>query len=183
MKGIKIMNIETFIAQMNSDHKEGVVQKHIVRKYVPLEEKIAEAKNIIEMSCYKEIVDSDGKIQKTFWVDSNKQHFLTVLALIRMYTDLTLSENPLADYNLLAENDYEDIIMKALPNKDAMTFMGIVDNVYDDEYENVNSIQGRIKNLIFGFDNIMQNVIANIASEQTDGGKVNEQEVEGVKET
>lgn len=175
------MNIEMFINQMNSEHKEGIIQKHITRQYVPLEEKITEAHNIIQMSCYKDVADSDGKMHKMFWVDSNKQHFLTVLALIRMYTDLTISDDPLKDYNAIASKGYEDMLMVALPNKDVMTFMSIIDNVYDDEYENINSIQGRIKNLIFGLDNIIQNAIVNMAFDQVDGGKINEQENERIK--
>ncbi len=175
------MNIELFIKQMNTEHKESVIEKHITRQYVPLEEKIAEAKKIIEMACYKDVVDVEGKVQKMFWVDSNKQHFLTMLALIRMYTDLTFSKDTLKDYNMLTEKGYEDMLISALPKKDVMTFMNIIDNTYDDEYENVNSIQGRIKNLIFGFDNIIQNAIVNMASDQTDGGKINEQEIERIK--
>lgn len=170
------MNIEMFVKQMNSDHKEGVMQKHITRQYVPLEEKIAEGHKIIEMSCYKDIVDAEGKIQKIFWVDSNKQHFLTVLALIRMYTDLTFSDDTLKDYNILSEKGYEDILMSALPKKDVMTFMNIVDNIYDDEYENVNSIQGRIKNLILGLDNILQSAVEKMALNQINGGSTNGEE-------
>ncbi len=175
------MNIEMFVKQMNSDHKEGVIQKHITRQYVPLEEKIAEGHKIIEMACYKDIVDAEGKIQKIFWVDSNKQHFLTVLALIRMYTDLTFSDDTLKDYNILSEKGYEDILMSALPKKDVMTFMNIVDNIYDDEYENVNSIQGRIKNLILGLDNILQSAVEKMALNQINGGSTNGEE-NGVRE-
>lgn len=167
------MNIELFIKQMNTEHKESVVEKHITRQYVPLEEKIAEAKKIIETACYKDVVDAEGKAQKIFWVDSNKQHFLTVLALIRMYTDLTFSENTLKDYNMLTEKGYEDMLISALPKKDVMTFMNIIDNTYDDEYENVNSIQGRIKNFMLGFDNILQAAIGKIALDQIDGGDIN----------
>lgn len=175
------MNIELFIKQMNTEHKENVLEKHITRQYVPLEEKIAEAQKIIQMSCYKDMIGNDGKVQKMFWVDSNKQHFLTVLALIRMYTDLTISDDPLKDYNAIAEKGYEDILMMALPNKDVIAFMNIVDNVYEDEYENVNSIQGRIKNLIFGFENIIQKSITNMISDQDNGGEVNGEEVERIK--
>ena len=50
----------------------------------------------------------------------------------------------------------------------------IVDLVYDDEYENINSIQGRIKNLILGFEPMLQGAISkmveNQLSEENDNG-------------
>lgn len=164
------MNIELFVKQMNGDHKESIIQKHIVRQYVPFEEKVARAKKIIELSCYKDVVDADGNTQKMFWVNSVTQRFLTIRSVIEMYTDLTFSDDPTKDYNMLAEKKYDALILNAVPIDDATEFNNIVDMVYDDEYENVNSIQGRAKNLIFGFDNILNNAIAKIALDQIDGG-------------
>lgn len=167
------MNIELFIKQMNTEHKESVIEKHITRQYVPLEEKIAHAKKIIEICCYKDMIDAEGKTQKMFWVDSVTQHFLTIRSIIEMYTDLTFSDNPTKDYNMLAEKKYDEMIFNALPQDDVQEFMNIVDMVYDDEYENVNSIQGRIKNLLFGFDNIFKSALESLSLEQIDGGDNN----------
>ena len=167
------MNIEMFMAQMNTEHKDAVIQKHITRQYVPLEEKIAEAKNIIETACYKDVVDSTGAIRKVFWADSVKQNFLTILAIIRMYTDLTFSDDTLKDYNMLAEKKIDEMILNALSD-DVSEFTNIVDLIYDDEYENINSIQGRIKNLILGFEPMLQGAISkmveNQLSEENDNG-------------
>lgn len=172
------MNIEFFVKQMNGDHKEGIIEKHITRQYVPLEEKIAQAKKIIEIACYKDMVDAEGKTQKVYWEDSITQHFLTTRALITMYTDLTFSEDPMKDYNMLAEKKYDTMLLAALPADDAEIFMNIVDMVHDDEYENVNSIQGRAKNLLFGFDNILQVALSNMLSEQIEGKENGEQFME-----
>ena len=160
------MNIELFMNQMNSEHKEAIIQKHITRQYVPLEEKIARAKKIIEISCYKDIVDAEGKTQKMFWVDSVTKHFLTVRSMIEMYTDLTFSEDITKDYNMLCEKRYDEKILNAIPADDAKQFIDIVDMTFDDEDENVNSIQGRIKNFIFGFDNTLQAAINKMALDQ-----------------
>lgn len=158
------MNIETFIAQMNGEHKEGIIEKHIIRQYVPIEEKIAQAKKIVEMSCYKDMINAEGEPQKIYWEDSITLHILTIRALIGMYTDLTFSDNPIKDYNMLAEKKYIEKIIGALPADDVVTFNNIVDMVHDDEYENINSIQGRFKNLSFGFESALQKAIMNIVT-------------------
>jgi hypothetical protein len=167
------MNIEMFVKQMNGEHKEGIIQKHITRQYVPLEEKIAEAKKIIELSCYKKVVDSSGKEQTMYWVDTPKRYFLTLLALIRMYTDIAISDNPLEDYNTLACKKYDKLILSNLPADDAEEFSNILDMMCDDENENINSLEGRIKNFTIGFDAILQQALTQIInkteSEVNDG--------------
>lgn len=167
------MNIETFIAQMNGEHKEAVIQKHITRQYVPFEEKVAVAKKIIQTACYKEMPDANGVIQKVFWVDSIQQQFLTFKAIVEMYTDLTFSANPVKDYNTLLSKKYDTMIFEAIPAEDAESFMNIIGMVYDDEYENVNSIQGRIKNFLLGFDNIIQSAMSNMLIGEINGGSDN----------
>lgn len=163
------MKVEDFVKQMNGQHKEGIVEKHIRRQYVPFSEKIAVADNVIKASCYKDVTDAQGKIQKVFWTNSVTQRFLTIRAIISMYTDLEFSENPVADYDALAEKGYDKIILEAIP-EDAQEFVNIVSAVYDDEYENVNSIQGRFKNMIMGFDNILQDAVTKLMAGQIDGG-------------
>ena len=169
------MTIEMFMKQMNTEHKNGVVEKHIRRIYVPFAEKIAYAKKIIENSCYKEIEDIDGVKRKTFWVDSVLKHFFTVRSLIELYTDITFSDNATEEYDELCEKGYDQIILSSINLKDAEVFTNIVDMVYDDEYENINSIQGRLKNGIFGLDNILNNMLGNIGVDNANGGIDNDE--------
>ena len=170
------MNIETFMSQMNTEHKESVVQKHIIKNYIPLEIKIATAKKIVEASCYKDVEDSQGNKKKVFWANSVLRHFLTIRALIECYTDLTFSKDPMDDYNMLAEKKYDAMILAAIPVDDAEEFTNIVDMVYDDEYENVNSVQGRVKNFIDGFEEILGAVMENMALNQLGGGNIDGEE-------
>lgn len=168
------MKVEDFINQMNGNHKEGIIQKHIKREYVPFSEKLATAKKIINVSCYKEMPDSNGVKKKVFWADSVMKHFLTIRALIELYTDLTFSANPLSDYDALVEKGYDAMLLAAIPINDAEVFGNIVDMVYDDEYENINSIEGRIKNLANGFEEIFQAAMLNVLDRQADGGNNND---------
>ena len=168
------MKIEDFINQMNGSHKEGIIQKHIKREYVPFGEKLATAKKIISVSCYSEMPDSNGEKKKVFWTNSVMKHFLTIRAFIELYTDLTFSENPFNDYDALAEKGYDAMILAAIPINDAEAFSNIIDMVYDDEYENINSIEGRIKNLTNGFEEILQAAVLNMLDRQADGGNKND---------
>ena len=60
------MNIELFMKQMNGEHKEGVIEKHIIRQYVPLEKKLAEAKKIVSTACYTDVIDPVGVKKRVF---------------------------------------------------------------------------------------------------------------------
>ena len=77
---------------------------------------------------------------------------------------------------MLAEKKYDAMILAAIPVDDAEEFTNIVDMVYDDEYENVNSVQGRVKNFIDGFEEILGAVMENMALNQLGGGNIDGEE-------
>lgn len=157
------MNIELFIKQMNTEHKEGVIEKHITRQYVPLEEKIAEAKKIVNTACYTKVIDPTGAEKKVFRIDTVQKEYLTFLALIKLYTDLDLSENSLKDYNTLAEKKYTKKLIGAMP-EDARDFNTILNMVFDDEVENVTSIGNVVNRLLSSSDSVFTAVINEIIS-------------------
>lgn len=157
------MNIELFIKQMNTEHKEGVIEKHITRTYVPLEEKIAEAKKIVNTACYTKVIDPTGAEKNVFKIDTVQKEYLTFLALIKLYTDLDLSENSLKDYNTLAEKKYTKKLIGAMP-EDARDFNTILNMVFNDEVENVTSIGNVVNRLLSSSDSVFTAVINEIIS-------------------
>ena len=167
------MNIELFIKQMNGEHKDGIIEKHIVRQYVPLEEKIAEAKKIVNTACYTKVIDPTGVEKNVFRIDTVQKEFLTFLTLIKLYTDLDLSENPLKDYNTLAEKKYTKKLIGAMP-EDARDFNTILNMVFDDEVENVTSIGNIINRLLFSSDSALAAVINEIVSRSVSDGEENQ---------
>jgi len=164
------MNIETFIAQMNGDHKEGVVEKHIIKQYVPLENKIAEAKKIINTACYTSVIDPMGVEKRVFKIDTVQKEFLTFLALIKLYTDLDFSENVLKDYNMLAEKKYTKKLIGAMP-EDARDFNTVLNMVFNDEIENVTSIGNVINRVLSSSDSAITAIINEIISGGVNSGE------------
>lgn len=162
------MNIELFIKQMNGEHKDGIIEKHIVRQYVPLEEKIAEAKRIVDTACYTSIDNVDGTSERVFKIDTVQKEYLTFLALVKLYTDLDFSENILKDYNMLAEKKYIKKIVGAMP-EDARDFNTVLNMVFSDEVENVTSTGNVINRLIFSSNSALTTVVNEILRSISDG--------------
>lgn len=130
------MNIELFIKEMNGTHSDAVLEKHIVRKYVPFEEKLAQAQRIVDASCYKEI---EGI--RIYYVDSVSRYYLFIKSIIEMYTDLTFQENEsLKGYNMLAENGLIDKIIEKIPDNEYITYSKIVAMVANDKAENEHDV-------------------------------------------
>ena len=164
------MNVEFFIKQMNTDHAEGVIQKHIVRQYVPLEEKIAEAKKVVELACYKIVPIEEGKEQRVFSINTVHKEFYTFLALLNLYTDIDLSEDVLGDYNKLAEKKYTKKIIAAMP-EDAIDFNTILNMTFQDEIENVSAIGNVVNRLLTSSDSIFSAVINEMVEKETKNGE------------
>lgn len=157
------MNIELFMKQMNGEHKNGVIEKHIVTQYVPLETKIAEAKRIAELSCYKVINAGTENEQKIFNINTIHKDFYTFITLLKLYTDIDLSPNILEDYNKLAEKKYVKPIIAAMP-EDAKEFNAIVNMTFEDEAENATAIGNVINRLFYSLDSSFSTIINEVIS-------------------
>lgn len=164
------MNIELFMKQMNGEHKEGVIEKHIIRQYVPLEKKLAEAKKIVSTACYTDVIDPAGVKKRVFKIDTVQKEFLTFLSLINLYTDLNLSSDPLKDYNALAEKKYTKKLIGAMP-EDARDFNTVLNMVFNDEIENVTSVGNVINRILFSSDSALTAVINEIISRSVSDGE------------
>lgn len=164
------MNVELFMKQMNGDHKEGIIEKHIIKQYVPLEEKIAEAKKVVELSCYTNVPVEDGKEQRVFRINTVHKEFYTFLALLNLYTDIELSEDILGDYNKLAEKKYTKKILTAMP-EDAVDFNTILNMTFQDEIENVSAIGNVVNRLLSSSNSIFSAVINEMVEREIKNGE------------
>lgn len=164
------MNIEMFMAQMNTEHKDAVIQKHIVRQYVPLEEKIAEAKRIVALACYNQVEDADGNVQKVFSINSVHKEFYAFLSLIKLYTDIDFSEDILKDYNTLAEKKYNKKLIAAMP-EDAVDFNTILNMTFSDEIENATAVGNVINRLFTSSDYAFSTIIKELVARSDEDGE------------
>lgn len=120
------MKIEEFIRVYkgkNEKDREALLKKHIVREYMPFEDKVAEADKIIKSALYK-----DGK----FEVHSAIVEELFALSVIARYTDIEM-DDLLTGYNLLEENGINEFIEAII--HDVRKFRGILDMMIADEKE------------------------------------------------
>ena len=119
--------------------KEAYVKKHIVKDYLTYQEKIAEAKKIVEFSCYEEI---QGK--KVYKRNSPLAYMLYVLSIVEDYPEITWDKEK---ENLDVFNEFErlgvfDAIISQIPKKEHESFSTVLKMTSDDEYENFRSLAG-----------------------------------------
>ena len=87
------MNTKEFFEEYNkAADKAKCAAKHVVKKYLPYNEKIAIAEKIVEHSMY---VNVNGT--KTFKPDTIVRYFLFVMAVIEAYTDIRFSDEKVDD--------------------------------------------------------------------------------------
>ena len=131
------MNYKEFVKKYrDASNKEAFLKKHIVKTYLPYATKIAEAKEIVKITCYKEI---NGK--EMFSQDSPSFFALFMMRVISNYTDIEY-ENGLEAYDAIAEAGAFENIILAIPPKEYDTFSTVLQMVKDDEMENYRSLAG-----------------------------------------
>lgn len=132
------MLISEFVEKYNeAKQKNAFVNKHIVTNYITYETKISLAKNIVEISMYKDI---NGK--KVFVPNTPVRYMLFVQALIDSYTDLEWDtkvneqgESVLdvsASFNNLEKNGAVETLIAAIGD-DVTKFTTVLNMVVDDE--------------------------------------------------
>ena len=132
------MRCDEFIAKYNASmDKNKFIKKHIVRTYLPYQDKIAESKEIVKRSCYVEI---DGK--QFFKQNSPIFFMLFMLRVITDYTDIEYENDGLTVFNALSEIGLLETIISAIPQKEYETFNTVLHMCKDDEMENYRSLAG-----------------------------------------
>ena len=114
------MNSKQFIDEYNKAvDKEKCAAKHIVKSYLPYNEKIVIAEKIVEHSMYATV---NGV--KTFKPDTIVRYFLFVMAVIEAYTDIKFSDDKAGDvakgqqnlesFDLFESNGATEVFMKVI---------------------------------------------------------------------
>ena len=125
----------------NSKQKDKLIQKHIIKKYIPYTTKFNLAKKIVTTCSYKEV---NGK--RMFILDSPMRYLLYVRCIIEEYTDLDFDLIPETDLfdlskdiDFLEENHITEDIIKII-GRDADDFSKIINLVLSDEIDNNRSL-------------------------------------------
>lgn len=115
-----------------TDERVIFVKEHIVKSYIPLEEKDVRSQIIINNSYY----DENGN----FKVNSTAKHMFTFLSIVDMYTDIDINfKDGLNEYNKLDASMALDDIVSMIDEKDLNEFKIVLNmkcnDVITNEYE------------------------------------------------
>lgn len=123
------MKIEQFIEEFNkSQSKETYVKKHVINTYVPFENKIALANNIVKKTMF---ADNGDLVRNTPAIYMNY-----ILALIKLYTDIEINDNEtLSAFNLIEQYEVNPLLISAI-GADAGSLDTVIRMVINDTIDN-----------------------------------------------
>ena len=123
----KITVTELYDGFVNSEHKDIYLRKKLeIRAYVPFLVKNLTAENIAGQCFY----NKEGMPH----IDSARQHYLTVSAIINLYTNIdSVPEKWITEeYDLLVSSGIYDAIVNSIPEDEYSRFMDIISMKRDD---------------------------------------------------
>lgn len=162
------MKVNEFVEGFkNATDKEKYVRKHIVKYYINYEEKVANAKRIIDETLHIQGI-SDG--EKIFSYQTPNRYLLFILSIIRSYTDIEFGDNYLYDFNLIEENNISEYIVKQIGN-DYQRYQTILDMVYDDMVRNERDLISYIDRKLNAIYQIIENYSEMISREGNINGE------------
>lgn len=137
------MKINEFITEYSEARdKEQCMKMHIVKRYVPYEQKMAICKNIIESADYTPNINI---VDKKYYCPNTPMRFvLFCISLIDTYTDIELEEydngrNVMGGFNQLDSNGVFEIFFKEL-DKEYNIMTTVLHMMVDDYEKKENSI-------------------------------------------
>lgn len=137
------MNVKEF-----ETNKDAVNQIELKADYIPYIEKIADCKNIADVTSHKQITEN----KSVFVVDSPTRHLFFVMKLVQLYTNIEFDEMAISSaYDILNKTGALDYIFNTIPENEQKEWKSIMDMVMDDMYENEKStstILGNMKDSI-----------------------------------
>lgn len=154
------MKIAEFVEGFNSvTDKDKYVKKHITSTYMKYEDKVSEAKRIIDSTLHIKTEDNES----VFCYQTPNRYLLFIISIIKNYTDLEFGDEYLSDFNLIEQYNISAHIVKQIGD-DYQRFQTVLDMVYDDVVRNerdiVSYIDRKLEAMLQVFD-----AIANIPKE------------------
>ncbi len=140
-----MINLNEFIAQY--DENPGTLLDHVILRYVPIEEKQARAKIIVQSSS----TDVDVEGNESYKANSVAKYVLTGLTLLDLYTDIQRTDDVLKDFNSLNERRIFDEIAHQVDEAEIDEFYQVVKMEEEDLMQNEFEPHGFIKEQVERF--------------------------------
>lgn len=147
--------IELYENEGNVDKRNAFVKSHIIKSYIPLEEKDVRSQIIINNSYY----DDNGN----FKVNSTAKHMFTFLSIVDMYTDIDIDfKDGLNEYNKLDASMALDDIVSMIDEKDLNEFKIVLNMKCNDVITNEYEPHSFIKKQVERFGELIGEVLSPI---------------------
>ena len=135
----KEFNVKSFVEEYekcsnNDDKAKFLKNKLKTEKYMPYEDKLTLAKNIINHSSYA-MTKEDGKLKQTdrIALNSPMRYILFVMTVVDKYTNIEVNfGNIMPDFDALNFNSLIEIIFEKVGDKETAEFNTVVEMVLND---------------------------------------------------
>ena len=128
---MKVDEFVELVDQAGNDEKvQEIVMEHIKDVYVPYEEKVNRAQQIVDMSCLWDVGD-----ETMVKVNSPTMNMLTALSIINVYTDIEIGRedgDALRGFNLLNSRGIINMIIALMNQDEFKEYDKIIQMCYND---------------------------------------------------
>ncbi len=155
-----MITLNDFIAQIDQDPSN--ISEHIIQRYVPIEEKQARAKLIVQSSSVE--VDAEGN--ESYRANSVAKYVLTGLTLLELYTDVQRTGDVLKDFNQLNERRIFAEIVKEVNEDEIEEFYEVIKMEEEDLAQNEFEPHGFIKEQVERFGTLIGTALSGIDWEE-----------------
>ena len=152
------MKISEFVKKYDTAVKakkdvSAMLAKHKTTDYVSYETKMAEAKNIVNMSSYT--IKDDGT--KVFHLNTPGRYLFFCMKLVELYTDLEVDwgKGLVSDFNLLNQRSLFNSVAELIGEVEYKEFNTVLQMTTDDEMENFRSFAGYLDTKIDTFTTLL----------------------------
>ena len=170
----KDFNVKSFVEEYekcsnNDDKTKFLKNKLKTEKYIPYDDKLTMAKNIVNHSSYA-MVKEDGILKKTDRVALNSpmRYILFVMTVVDKYTNIEVNfTNIMPDFDALNFNSLIEIIFEKVGDKEVAEFNTVVEMVLNDFMANKYQFKNYIDDTLLKISGLVEKcapLIDNITS-------------------
>lgn len=184
--GVTYKQLITKFKNTAEDERKDLLQSHIVKQYVPYEEKLSRVTTIARICNHSSVPDvnepDSDKTVEVFKRNTPAMFYFLKLEFVRSYTDIKIEDDELRDaYNALEELGILDGIINLIPENEITKYTTMLQMVNDDMYMNERDIPSffetkvdALRLVINGLLDVAVPLIQQISANANEADEVNE---------
>lgn len=181
----KDFNVKSFVEEYekcsnNDDKTKFLKNKLKTEKYIPYDDKLTMAKNIVNHSSYA-MVKEDGILKKTDRVALNSpmRYILFVMTVVDKYTNIEVNfTNIMPDFDALNFNSLIEIIFEKVGDKEVAEFNTVVEMVLNDFMANKYQFKNYIDDTLLKISGLVEKCVPLIDNITSKLDSMSEEDIE-----